>query len=160
MKTPAGTYRIHKGFGHYSNPGTRLPYTQLTPSDYWAGDQSDPKTYNIFQYRRPSTAKWRTSDSEALYYTMPAYRYVACIDFNLAGGIHEQSDGQWVATTPANVKIGSGIFLHTYGVTGWDGYTEGCVATSEARLEWLLRWFDPAAYPRIVMGPDPYLATL
>jgi L,D-peptidoglycan transpeptidase YkuD (ErfK/YbiS/YcfS/YnhG family) len=159
-KTPAGTYRIHKAFGHYDDPGSGIPYGVLKPSHYWAGDQRDPKTYNIFQSRRPSTALWRTSQSEALYYTMPAYRYVACIDFNLPQGIHQQSDGQWVATKPANTRLGSAIFLHCYGETGAHGYTLGCANTSLATMQWLLRWFRPAALPTIVMGPSSVIRAL
>jgi L,D-peptidoglycan transpeptidase YkuD (ErfK/YbiS/YcfS/YnhG family) len=160
LKTPAGTYRIHKGFGHSSDPGSGIPYGVLKPSYYWAGDQRDPKTYNIFQSRRPSTAIWRTSQSEALYYTMPAYQYVACIDFNLPQGIHLQSDGQWVATKPANTRLGSAIFLHCYGQTGANGYTLGCANTSPAIMVWLLRWFRPAALPTIVMGPSSVIRAL
>jgi L,D-peptidoglycan transpeptidase YkuD (ErfK/YbiS/YcfS/YnhG family) len=152
-KTPIGTYRIHKAFGRQPNPGSGIAYHQTSPGDYWAGDQRDPKTYNIIQYSRPAAAIWRTSQSEALYYTTPAYEYAACIDFNLPGGIHRWSDGQWVASEPANVHLGSAIFLHCYGVTGVNGYTLGCANTSQARIEWLLRWFDPAALPVIVMGP-------
>jgi L,D-peptidoglycan transpeptidase YkuD (ErfK/YbiS/YcfS/YnhG family) len=153
LKTPAGTYRIHKAYGVYPDPGSGLPYGQLEPAYYWAGDQRDPKTYNIFQSHHPSTAKWRTSESEHLYYTMPAYRYLACIDFNLPGGIHQLADKQWVATTPADVRRGSAIFLHSYGTTGVHGYTLGCANTSLARMSWLLQWFRPEALPRIVMGP-------
>jgi L,D-peptidoglycan transpeptidase YkuD (ErfK/YbiS/YcfS/YnhG family) len=157
LKTPAGTYRIRKAFGHYNNPGSGIPYGVLKPSYYWAGDQRDPKTYNLFQSSRPASAKWRTSQSEALYYTMPAYRYAACIDFNLPGGVHQQSDGQWVASTPANIHRGSAIFLHCYGETGANGYTLGCANTSLATMQWLLRWFRPAALPTIVMGPSPVI---
>jgi L,D-peptidoglycan transpeptidase YkuD (ErfK/YbiS/YcfS/YnhG family) len=160
LKTPAGTYRIHKAFGHYNNPGSGIPYGVLKPSYYWAGDQRDPKTYNIFQSSRPSTATWRTSQSEALYYTMPAYQYVACIDFNLAGGIHRQSDGQWVASQPADIRRGSAIFLHCYGETGANGYTLGCANTSLATMQWLLRWFLPTALPTIVMGPSGVIRSL
>ncbi len=147
-KTPVGAYRIHKAFGHYSDPGSGIPYHHLTPGDYWAGDQRDPKTYNIIQYSRPKTAKWRTSQSEDLYATMPAYRYAACIDYNLPGGIHEQSDGQWVATHPADVHLGSAIFLHCYGTTGVNGYTLGCVEHQrgpDALAAALVRAVGPAA---------------
>jgi L,D-peptidoglycan transpeptidase YkuD (ErfK/YbiS/YcfS/YnhG family) len=159
-KTPAGTYRIHKSFGYAADPGTHIPYNHLDPGDYWAGDNKDPKTYNIFQTKHPKSAKWRKSQSEALYYTRPAYKYAACIDFNLATGIHTLKDGQRVATHPANTKIGSGIFLHCYGTTGADGYTLGCVSTRQDHVKWLLRWFKPASLPRIVMGPSSEITTL
>lgn len=152
-KTPVGIYPLHRAFGKSANPGSGLPYRQLTPSNYWAGDQRDPKTYNVFQVSHPSTAKWRTSQSEHLYYVMPAYQYVAAIDYNLAGGVHRQADGQNVATAPANTRLGSAIFLHCYGTTGPHGYTLGCVNTHPAKIVWLLRWFDLAKSPVIAMGP-------
>ena len=159
-KTPAGTFRIHKGFGYRANPGSGLPYALTHRNYYWAGDQKDPKTYNIMQTHRPAAAKWRLSQSEQLSTTRPAYQYAACIDFNLAGGIHQWPDGQWVASKPANVRLGSAIFLHCYGVTGIHGYTLGCVNTSIARMRWLLRWFRPEALPRIVMGPAGVIRSL
>jgi L,D-peptidoglycan transpeptidase YkuD (ErfK/YbiS/YcfS/YnhG family) len=152
-RTPTGIYPIHKAFGKSADPGSGLPYHQLTTADYWAGDQRDPKTYNIFQRSHPATARWRTSQSEHLYYLQPAYQYVAAIDYNEAGGVHRASDGQYVATTPANVRLGSAIFLHCYGTTGAHGYTLGCVNTHPAKIVELLRWFDPAATPVIAMGP-------
>jgi L,D-peptidoglycan transpeptidase YkuD (ErfK/YbiS/YcfS/YnhG family) len=152
-KTPVGVYPLHRAFGKSPDPGSGLPYRQLTPSNYWAGDQRDPKTYNVFQVSRPPTALWRTSQSEHLYYVMPAYQYVAAIDFNLAGGVHRQADGQNVATRPANTRLGSAIFLHCYGTTGPHGYTLGCVNTHPAKMVWLLRWLDPAKLPVIAMGP-------
>jgi L,D-peptidoglycan transpeptidase YkuD (ErfK/YbiS/YcfS/YnhG family) len=152
-KTPVGVYPLHRAFGRSPDPGSGLPYRQLTPSNYWAGDQRDPKTYNVFQVSRPSTAKWRTSQSEHLYYVTPAYQYVAAIDYNLAGGVHRQADGQNVAITPANTRLGSAIFLHCYGTTGPRGYTLGCVNTHPAKMVWLLRWLDAAKAPVIAMGP-------
>ncbi len=159
-KTPAGLFGIHMGFGYNSNPGTTLPYAHLLPSYYWAGDQRDPKTYNVLQTSHPATAKWRTSESEALYYTRPAYEYVAAIDFNLAGGVHLQSDRQYVATKPANTRLGSAIFLHCYGVTGVNGYTLGCANTSITRMIWLLRWLKADALPKIIMGPSGRIRSL
>ena len=82
-KTPAGLFTLTRGFGYAANPGTTFPYAPLHPTYYWAGDQRDPKTYNLLQTEHPSSAAWRTSESEALYYTRPAYEYVVNIDFNL-----------------------------------------------------------------------------
>jgi L,D-peptidoglycan transpeptidase YkuD (ErfK/YbiS/YcfS/YnhG family) len=156
-KTPVGIYPLHRAFGRSADPGSGLPYRQLTPGNYWAGDQRDPKTYNVFQVSHPSTALWRTSQSEHLYYVTPAYEYVISIDYNLAGGVHRQSDGQNVAVTPANTRLGSAIFLHCYGTTGAHGYTLGCVNTHPAKIVELLRWLDPAKAPVIAMGPTSAL---
>lgn len=37
-KTPLGTYRFTMAFGVKENPGSILPYHQLTDSDYWVDD--------------------------------------------------------------------------------------------------------------------------
>jgi L,D-peptidoglycan transpeptidase YkuD (ErfK/YbiS/YcfS/YnhG family) len=152
-RTPTGMYRLRQAFGRSPDPGCGLGYHRLTPGNYWAGDQRDPKTYNIFQFSRPATAIWRTSQSEHLYDIQPAYQYVLPIDWNLAGGVHRASDGQYVATTPANTRLGSAIFLHCYGTTGPHGYTLGCVNTDPAKIVALMRWLDPAKSPLIAMGP-------
>jgi L,D-peptidoglycan transpeptidase YkuD (ErfK/YbiS/YcfS/YnhG family) len=152
-RTPTGIYRLRQAFGRSPDPGSGLGYHRLTTANYWAGDQRDPKTYNIFQFSHPATAIWRTSQSEHLYDIQPAYQYVLPIDWNLAGGVHRASDGQYVATTPANVRLGSAIFLHCYGTTGPHGYTLGCVNTHPAKIAELMRWLDPAALPMIAMGP-------
>jgi L,D-peptidoglycan transpeptidase YkuD (ErfK/YbiS/YcfS/YnhG family) len=159
-KTPAGLFGIHSTFGYAANPGATLPYALLEPTYYWAGDQRDPKTYNLLQTAHPSTALWRTSQSEALYYTRPAYEYVANIDFNLPGGVTHIAGGQYVASRPANVRLGSAIFLHCYGVTGVHGYTLGCVNTSITRMVWLLRWLRADALPKIIMGPSGVIRSL
>ena len=37
-KTPLGTYRFTMAFGVKENPGSILPYHQLTDTDYWVDD--------------------------------------------------------------------------------------------------------------------------
>jgi L,D-peptidoglycan transpeptidase YkuD (ErfK/YbiS/YcfS/YnhG family) len=44
---------------------------------------------------------------------------------------------------------GSGIFLH---VSASGGPTLGCISLSRPQLVTVLRWFDPAASPGIVIG--------
>jgi L,D-peptidoglycan transpeptidase YkuD (ErfK/YbiS/YcfS/YnhG family) len=152
MRTPVGTYPLTFSFGIYANPGTRLPYKVLDDTDYWAGDQRDPKTYNLFQNGRPAAARWRTSESEHLRALTPAYRYAVNIDWNLPRGVRTLADGQRVAATPADVRRGSAIFLHTFGSTGPNGYTAGCVAMDLNQLTQVLRWLDPRLAPKIVIG--------
>jgi L,D-peptidoglycan transpeptidase YkuD (ErfK/YbiS/YcfS/YnhG family) len=152
MRTPEGTYPLTFSFGINPNPGARLPYKHLDGTDYWAGDQRDPRTYNLFQNSRPASARWRTSQSEHLRSYTPAYRYAVNIDWNLPRGVRTLADGQRVAATPADVRRGSAIFLHTFGRTGPDGYTAGCVAMDPNQLTRVLRWLDPALAPKIVIG--------
>lgn len=61
-------------------------------------------------------------------------------------------DGERMARRPANTRLGSAIFLHTFGETGRDGYTLGCVAIDPIQLRHVLRRLNPALNPRIVIG--------
>jgi len=56
-----------------------------------------------------------------------------------------------VAAVPGK---GSAIFLHQSNGAA----TAGCVSLARADLVKVLTWLDPAADPRIVMGPDSVLA--
>jgi L,D-peptidoglycan transpeptidase YkuD (ErfK/YbiS/YcfS/YnhG family) len=158
-KTPMGTYTLTFSFGILTNPGTRLIYRHLKRDDYWAGDQRDPATYNLFQFGHPATARWSTDWAEALYYEWPAYRYAINIDWNKPRGVHKLPDGQRVADEPADTRRGSAIFLHTFGTTGPDGYTLGCVAIDPDQLAKVLRWLRPPLHPKIVIGTRSNITT-
>jgi L,D-peptidoglycan transpeptidase YkuD (ErfK/YbiS/YcfS/YnhG family) len=151
-RTPEGTYRLTFAFGYRRDPGTRLPYKRLDHDDYWAGDQRDPRTYNLFQGRHPSSARWRTTHAEHLIAMRPAYRYAIDIGWNRPHGVRRASDGQRVASRPAHIRRGYAIFLHTFNTTGRDGYTHGCVAIAPRGLARVLRWLRPGMHPRIVIG--------
>jgi L,D-peptidoglycan transpeptidase YkuD (ErfK/YbiS/YcfS/YnhG family) len=62
-----------------------------------------------------------------------AYRHLAVIDYN---------------TRPIVPGRGSGIFLHV----SHGNATLGCVSLPLSQLVRLLRWFDPADHPLIVIG--------
>jgi L,D-peptidoglycan transpeptidase YkuD (ErfK/YbiS/YcfS/YnhG family) len=151
-RTPEGTYRLTFAFGYRHDPGARLPYKRLDRSDYWAGDPRDPRTYNLFQGRHPSRARWRTSHAEHLVAMRPAYRYAINIDWNLPRGVHRTKDGQRIASRPAHTRRGYAIFLHTFGTTGPNGYTLGCIAIKPRSLVRILRWLRPGLHPKIVIG--------
>jgi L,D-peptidoglycan transpeptidase YkuD (ErfK/YbiS/YcfS/YnhG family) len=148
-ETPAGTFRLLRGFGLAEPPGVTLPYRLLDANDWWPYDPKDPSTYNVFQPRRPPQARWRTSWAEDLDSYTRQYRYAVVLDYNLPSGIHVV-DGQRVAAQPADTAKGGGIFLHVRS----DGPTAGCVAVARADMRWLLRWLDPAQQPVLVMGPS------
>jgi L,D-peptidoglycan transpeptidase YkuD (ErfK/YbiS/YcfS/YnhG family) len=152
LHTPEGTYSLTFAFGIYANPGSGLPYRQLDPDDYWVGDPSDPGTYNLFEDGHPPSAAWSTDQTEHLYNEWPAYRYAVNIDWNLPTGVYTASDGEQIASHPANSTAGYAIFLHTFGVTGPNGYTLGCVAIDPGLLAHILRWLDPSKRPKIVIG--------
>jgi L,D-peptidoglycan transpeptidase YkuD (ErfK/YbiS/YcfS/YnhG family) len=150
--TPWGTFTVTDAFGLKANPGTRIPYRAADSNDYWVGDAQDPQTYNLVQPSAPATRTWRTSEAEKLSGYPVQYEYAAVIDFNRpdpASVTWNATLGENVTSRPADVAIGSAIFLHINGA----GSTAGCVSLARADLLSVLRWLDPARRPRIVMAP-------
>ena len=148
-RTPAGTFPLVVAFGALANPGTALPYRRLTSTSWWPTDPRDPRTYDVWQTRRPATATWRTSWAERLITALPQYDYGVVLGFNLPAGPLVAWSGETITTHPANVRLGGGIFLH---VISW-GPTAGCVSLRAADLVAVLRLLTPAAHPVIVIGP-------
>ncbi len=148
-ETPAGSFRLLRGFGVVDPGGVTLPYRVLDANDWWPYDPTDPKTYNVMQQRRPPTADWRTSWAEDLDSYRQQYRYTVVLDYNLPTGISRTASGERIAASPADTRKGGGIFLHVNG----SGATAGCVSVRRSDMRWLLRWLDPHDAPRIVMGP-------
>lgn len=137
LKTPTGVYSIGGTmYGIAGNPGVRYGYHTLVPDDWW---NENPATtgYNSFVHgTNPGGA------SEALWQISPQYTHFAVINYNVPV----------VRTDPPR---GSGIFLHQM-VAG--RATAGCVSLAQPDLLAILRWLDPAASPRIVLGPREALA--
>ncbi len=142
-KTPAGVYTIPRGFGLLDSPGGALPWRVVDGDDYWVYDRADPATYNTYQTSRTPGARWRTSWAEHLRDYPTQYAHSLILGFNLPGG-----------PVPVDVTAGGGIFLHVNGT----GATAGCISLAAADLATVARWLDPAAAPRIVIGPRPWLA--
>jgi L,D-peptidoglycan transpeptidase YkuD (ErfK/YbiS/YcfS/YnhG family) len=138
--TPAGLFAITEAFGRYGDPGTAMPYRTVTDDDWWVEDRSS-RYYN--QMRRGSLGGFAVrargyNASEHLARMGHQYDYAAVIDFNRPRPV---------------VGRGAGIFLHAYG----DVTTVGCVSVPRATMRALLRWMDPAAHPRIAIGPVGWL---
>jgi len=130
--TPTGVYSFGGTFyGNSPSPGVRYGYHRLVVGDYWDENPASP-TYNTFVHGSdPGGA------SEALWESPTAYSSFAFITYN-------------VAAVPGK---GSAIFLHQS--TG--AATAGCVSLPRDDLVHVLTWLNPAADPRIVMGPDAVL---
>ncbi|GIE28621.1 hypothetical protein Ait01nite_016660 [Actinoplanes italicus] len=149
-QTPAGTFTLTQAFGVRADPGTRLPYRKVDADDYWAGDNRDAKTYNLFQPAASPKRTWRVSQAERLAAYPRQYAHAVVIDFNKPSGVRwDAARRQYVAITKADTRRGSAIFLHASG----SGSTAGCVSVSRADMVRLLRWLKPSAKPRIVMAP-------
>ena len=136
-KTPTGTYPLTEAFGIKADPGTTMPYHQVTNDDWWVEDNLSAY-YN--QLRRASQGGFDTSAPESsvngsehlITHTVP-YQYAVVINYNMA---------------PAVRYRGAGIFLHVNGA----GSTAGCVSVPPATMVAILRWLNPGAHPRIAIA--------
>lgn len=133
-RTPSGTFALDQAFGRKANPGTKMPYRQVTAKDWWDSDMKSP-TYNtlVTKDHKPS------ADAENLYNMGPVYDYAVNIAHN-------------AARTPGKA---SAIFLH---VTN-NQPTEGCVGVPEATMVKILTWLDPAKSPKITIGVNAQAPT-
>lgn len=117
--TPFGAFQLGSAFGT-ENPGTELPFRQITPYSWWVEDSKSPY-YNSWQ--------------EGLHFNPPsehladypvAYHYAVVIQYN-------------TARVPF---AGSGFFLHC--ATG--GPTAGCVSIPTEQMGHLMQMLRPGAY--------------
>ncbi len=133
--TPIGSFTLTRAFGRDADPGTALPYTRTTPSDWWVSEAGP--LYNTRQRCSSGCAFTRSSPNERLYYTTPYYDYAVVIDYN-------------TRNAPGGVQQGAGsaFFLHV----AVGAPTQGCVSVAADQLVRVMRWLDPAAHPRIVIG--------
>jgi L,D-peptidoglycan transpeptidase YkuD (ErfK/YbiS/YcfS/YnhG family) len=131
--TPIGSFGLTQAFGSASNPGTRLPYFRTSASDWWVSDASS-RYYNTHQ-QCASSCPFNTGAGENLHAAGFVYTYAVVIDYN---------------RFPVTPGAGSAFFLH---VTD-GGSTAGCVSIPEASLVSIMRWLDPSAHPRILIGVE------
>ena len=137
--TPAGSFPIVGMMGGQANPGVRFPYHQLVPGDCWISN-SALASYNTMVHASPCSPP-----NEDLYRIgAGAYRYAAITGYNMS---------------PVVPGAGSAILLHrdSYDSAGRSVPTSGCVSMGETDLLSVLRWLDPAAHPRVAIGPSSWL---
>lgn len=135
--SPAGVFTLNEAFGLRADPGSRLPYRQVTLDDWWVSDASST-LYNTWQVGPPAS-RWNPAAGEHLATHGPtAYGHAVVIDYNRA---------------PVVAGAGSAMFVHVGGTKA----TSGCVALARTSMVALLRWLDPAKHPRIAMGPEAWL---
>lgn len=132
--TPMGSFTLTQAFGRMADPGTRISYFQSTPADWWIS-QSGP-LYNTHQRCSGSCPFTQGDPNEHLYYITPEYDYAVVIDYNTRNA------------GPVRQGAGSAFFLH---VTDGSA-TAGCVSIPRDSLVSLLRWLNPSAHPRILIG--------
>lgn len=117
MLTPIGEYGIGVAFGILPNPGTRLPYIEVTDSWYACEDE---EYYN------------QLIDTAEVHHECHGEHLIACApDYNYS------------ITTTYNAECvpgqGSNIFLHC---KGHKPYTAGCVALDEEMMRRILMVCD------------------
>lgn len=119
-RTPKGSYSLGFAFGT-SNPGTNLPFRQITPNSYWISNVNDDQ-YNTWQERGSSSR----SDEHLIDYPVQ-YKYGIVINYN---------------TENIQKGAGSGFFLHV--ANGRP--TAGCVSVPENQMYELMKRIKPGAY--------------
>ena len=117
-KTPVGTLRPLTAFGIKPNPGTAMPYLDVTPTT--CACDEDCEFYNRIV---DTAAVGRDCKGEEMYSLQPYYNYGIATDFNQA----------------CVYPKGSNIFIH---VKGPKPYTGGCIAFDEDRMVEILRHCD------------------
>lgn len=120
-KTPTGTYNLTTPFGIKADPGSKLPYTQVTKYHYWCGRSSSEYYNQLVDTRETGTSV--TSSDEYLIKYKGVYNYCMFIDYNAEGVAGK----------------GSCIFLHC---KGSNKYTAGCIAIDEDFMVKILKWAD------------------
>ncbi|MCC9311118.1 L,D-transpeptidase family protein [Kitasatospora sp. RB6PN24] len=135
--TPTGTYTITEGFGVGANPGTKMPYHQVTAHDWWV---QDPTSAYYNQMRTDTQGGFHLTEtgddgSEHLINHPIQYHNALVINFN---------------TSPVVKGRGAGIFLHDLGPQA--GPTSGCVAVPADFMTRVMRWINPADHPVIAIG--------
>jgi L,D-peptidoglycan transpeptidase YkuD (ErfK/YbiS/YcfS/YnhG family) len=135
--TPIGSFTLTQAFGRNADPGTRLHYFRTRTSDWWIS-QSGP-LYNTHQRCSSNCGFRQGSPNEHLYYETPYYNYAVVIDYNTRNSSTGVVQGK-----------GSAFFLHVH--PAGTGATAGCVAIRQAKLIRLMRWLNPGAHPRILIG--------
>ena len=78
-KTPLGTYRFTMAFGLKENPGSILPYHQLTDTDYWV-DDPESSHYNQLVDSHSTKKDWKSAEHMAAM--VPFYHYGLALDYN------------------------------------------------------------------------------
>ncbi|MDQ0197855.1 cell wall-binding protein [Neobacillus ginsengisoli] len=131
-KSPRGKYTIGTAFGRIQNPGTKLPYRQITSDDVWV-DDSASSLYNTWQKASANNKRWNSAEQM----NIPAYNYGFVINYN---------------TEKRIPGAGSAIFFHVS-----NRYTLGCTGTAQTNVISILKWLDPEKYPVIIQTPESEL---
>lgn len=123
-KTPLGTWEIGEAYGLKDDPGSKVPYTQITDDMYWCATGSNGKNYNHLLYKSDDPDNDYSEDEHLADYPI-RYAYLLDMGYNKAGAPY----------------AGNAIFLHCWKTP--DTPTGGCVAISEEDMVRVLTTITP-----------------
>ena len=118
-RTPEGDFGVLTAFGILPDPGTALPWLQVTESIF-ACDEEGPWYNRIID----TVATHHRCKGEDMFHTAPEYHYGLALDFN----------------PDCRYPDGSAIFFHCQGAKT---YTGGCIAVQENFLRHILTTAHP-----------------
>lgn len=119
-KTPLGTWTIGEAYGIKENPGSLLPYTQVTEDMYWCATGNHGTKYNQLIYKSEEPEADYSEDEHLIDYP-GVYDYFIDLGYNKGCAPY----------------AGNAIFLHVW--RNADHYTGGCVAVSEEDMIKILK---------------------
>lgn len=119
-KTPLGTWVIGEAYGIKENPGSLLPYTQVTEDMYWCATGNHGTKYNQLIYKSDDPNADYSEDEHLIDYP-GVYDYFIDLGYNKGCAPY----------------VGNAIFLHVW--RNQDHYTGGCVAVSEESMVEILK---------------------
>ena len=123
-KTPLGTWEIGEAYGLKEDPGSNVPYTQITDDMYWCATGSNGKKYNQLLYGKDDPDNDYSEDEHLADYPI-RYAYLLDMGYNKACAPY----------------AGNAIFLHCW--KDENTPTGGCVAISEENMVRVLTTVTP-----------------
>lgn len=123
-KTPLGTWEIGEAYGLKADPGSKVPYTQITDDMYWCATGSNGKKYNQLLYKSEDPDNDYSEDEHLADYPI-RYAYLLDMGYNKACAPY----------------AGNAIFLHCW--KDENTATGGCVAVSEENMVKILTTITP-----------------
>ena len=125
-KTPLGTWTIGEAYGIKEDPGSLLPYTQVTDDMYWCATGSNGKKYNTLLYKSEDPDNDYTEDEHLMDYPVQ-YAYFLDLGYNASCAPY----------------AGNAIFLHCWKEPDYP--TGGCVGVSEENMIRILQTVTPGS---------------
>ena len=119
-KTPLGTWEVGEAYGIAENPGSNIPYTQITDDMYWCATGSNGKKYNTLLYRSEDPDADYSEDEHLMDYPI-RYKYLLDMGYNKVGAPY----------------AGNAIFLHCWKTP--ETPTGGCVGVAEESMVTILQ---------------------